>query len=81
MVVVPAGGKAEFTEKLFIGPKLQSQLAATAPNLERTVDYGKLTVLAHPVFVGARVGTRPHRQLGLVHHHRHGAHQTAVLSA
>ncbi len=51
MVTIPAGGKAEFTEKLFIGPKLQSQLAATAPNLERTVDYGKLTVLAHPVFM------------------------------
>ncbi len=51
MVTVPAGGKAEFNEKLFIGPKLQSQLAATAPNLERTVDYGKLTVLAHPVFM------------------------------
>jgi YidC/Oxa1 family membrane protein insertase len=51
MVTVPAGGKAEFSEKLFIGPKLQTQLAATAPNLERTVDYGKLTVLAHPVFM------------------------------
>jgi YidC/Oxa1 family membrane protein insertase len=51
MVTIPAGGKAEFSEKLFIGPKLQSQLAATAPNLERTVDYGKLTVLAHPVFM------------------------------
>jgi YidC/Oxa1 family membrane protein insertase len=51
MVTIPAGGKAEFSEKLFMGPKLQSQLAATAPNLERTVDYGKLTVLAHPVFM------------------------------
>jgi YidC/Oxa1 family membrane protein insertase len=51
MVSIPAGGKAQFQEKLFIGPKLQAQLAATAPNLERTVDYGKLTVLAHPVFI------------------------------
>jgi YidC/Oxa1 family membrane protein insertase len=50
MISVPAGGKATFDEKLFIGPKLQAQLAAVAPNLERTVDYGKLTVLAHPVF-------------------------------
>ncbi len=51
MVTIPAGGKAQFSEMLFIGPKLQSQLAAVAPNLERTVDYGKLTVLAHPVFM------------------------------
>ncbi len=51
IVTIPAGGKAQLSEKLFIGPKLQSQLAATAPNLERTVDYGKLTVLAHPVFM------------------------------
>jgi YidC/Oxa1 family membrane protein insertase len=51
MISIPAGGKAQFQEKLFVGPKLQTQLAATAPNLERTVDYGKLTVLAHPVFM------------------------------
>jgi YidC/Oxa1 family membrane protein insertase len=51
MVSIPAGGKVTFDEKLFVGPKLQSQLAAVAPNLERTVDYGKLTVLAHPVFM------------------------------
>jgi len=51
MTLVAAGAKAEFREKLFVGPKLQSQLAATGPNLDRTVDYGKLTVLAHPVFI------------------------------
>jgi YidC/Oxa1 family membrane protein insertase len=50
MVEVAAGGKAQFHEKLFIGPKLQSQLAATAPHLERTVDFGILTVLAQPLF-------------------------------
>ena len=49
---VAAGGNAQFREKLFVGPKLQSQLAATAPNLERTVDFGKLTVLAQPLFQG-----------------------------
>jgi len=31
---VAAGGKAQFREKLFVGPKLQSQLAATGPRLE-----------------------------------------------
>jgi YidC/Oxa1 family membrane protein insertase len=52
MTEVPAGAKAQFREKLFVGPKLQSQLAATAPHLERTVDFGILTVLAQPLFVG-----------------------------
>jgi YidC/Oxa1 family membrane protein insertase len=47
---VAAGAKTQFREKLFIGPKLQSQLAATAPHLERTVDFGILTVLAQPLF-------------------------------
>jgi YidC/Oxa1 family membrane protein insertase len=49
-VEVPAGGKARFHEELFVGPKLQSQLAATGPRLERTVDFGILTVLAQPLF-------------------------------
>jgi YidC/Oxa1 family membrane protein insertase len=52
ITAVPAGAKAQFTEKLFVGPKLQSQLAATAPHLERTVDFGILTVLAQPLFIG-----------------------------
>ncbi len=52
MIEVPAGAKTQFHEKLFVGPKLQSQLAATAPHLERTVDFGILTVLAQPLFAG-----------------------------
>src|SRR3984957_19205771 len=47
---IAAGAKAQFREKLFAGPKLQSQLSATAPHLERTVDFGVLTVLAQPLF-------------------------------
>ncbi len=47
---VPAGTTAQFAEKLFVGPKLQDQLKAVAPKLERTVDYGKLTILAEPLF-------------------------------
>jgi YidC/Oxa1 family membrane protein insertase len=50
MSEVAAGAKTQFREKLFVGPKLQSQLAATAPHLERTVDFGILTVLAQPLF-------------------------------
>ncbi len=47
---VPAGASAAFSEKLFIGPKLQDQLKQTGPKLELTVDYGKLTILANPLF-------------------------------
>lgn len=52
MVDVPAGATAQFHEELFVGPKLQSQLAAMGRNLERTVDFGILTVLAQPLFTG-----------------------------
>jgi YidC/Oxa1 family membrane protein insertase len=47
---VAPGAKAQFQEKLFIGPKLQSQLAVTGPHLERAADYGLLTVIAQPLF-------------------------------
>ncbi len=50
MVDVAAGATAQFHEDLFVGPKLQSQLAAMGRNLERTVDFGVLTVLAQPLF-------------------------------
>jgi YidC/Oxa1 family membrane protein insertase len=52
MTAIPAGAKAQFQEELFVGPKLQSQLAALGRNLERTVDFGILTVLAQPLFTG-----------------------------
>ncbi len=48
--IVPAGGSLELTEKLFVGPKLQEQLQATGPELRRAADYGKLTILAQPLF-------------------------------
>jgi YidC/Oxa1 family membrane protein insertase len=47
---VAAGGNLELTEKLFVGPKLQEQLQAAGPELRRTADYGKLTILAQPLF-------------------------------
>jgi len=52
LVDVAAGATAQFHEELFVGPKLQSQLAAIGRNLERTVDFGILTVLAQPLFTG-----------------------------
>lgn len=47
---VPPGDKSEFSSRLYIGPKLQDHLAAVAPNLELTVDYGWLTFIAKPIF-------------------------------
>jgi len=47
---VAPGGSLEFAEKLYVGPKLQKQLAATGPKLQLTADYGKLTILAQPLF-------------------------------
>jgi YidC/Oxa1 family membrane protein insertase len=51
---IPAGADLEFHEKLFVGPKLQSQLAVTGPHLERTADYGRLTVIAQPLFAALK---------------------------
>ena len=41
---------ADFKATLYLGPKLQNRLGAVAPKLELTVDYGKLTILAQPLF-------------------------------
>ena len=48
--IIPVGGKDQFSTRLYIGPKLQDHLAAVAPNLELTVDYGLLTFIAKPIF-------------------------------
>jgi len=58
---VPAGGRLEFPFTLFVGPKLQSQLAAAGPGLELTVDYGMLTILSQPLFWALE---RVHRVVG-----------------
>ena len=48
---IAPGGSGAISETLFIGPKLQQQLEATGPELDRTADYGKLTIIARPLFV------------------------------
>jgi YidC/Oxa1 family membrane protein insertase len=48
---IPAGGNHTFTESLFVGPKLQEQLEATGPELDRVADYGKLTIISKPLFI------------------------------
>jgi len=47
---VAAGETKTFSNRMFVGPKLQEQLEVAAPNLELTVDYGWLTILAKPLF-------------------------------
>jgi YidC/Oxa1 family membrane protein insertase len=47
---VAPGASAVFTNQIYVGPKLQDQLDAIAPKLDLTVDYGKLTVIAKPLF-------------------------------
>ncbi len=52
-IQVAPGGELRYPLKLFVGPKLQSQLVAAAPDreLDLTVDYGWLTALSHPLFL------------------------------
>ena len=47
---VAPGDSLTYPVQLFVGPKLQDQLAATGNELELTVDYGVLTILAQPLF-------------------------------
>jgi len=48
-VTIPPGEAHLFESRLFVGPKLQETLAAIAPGLDLTVDYGWLTVIAQPI--------------------------------
>jgi len=47
---IAPGGQGRFDAQLFVGPKLQAQLAEVAPALPLTVDYGMLTILAQPLY-------------------------------
>lgn len=54
-VIVPVGqiepgNTATITVPLYAGPEEQSKLAAVAPGLDLTVDYGWLTVIGAPLF-------------------------------
>ena len=46
----PAGGEAEFSSRLYLGPKLQDEIPDIAPGLEYTVNYGIFTVFSKPLF-------------------------------
>ncbi|MDN3679353.1 membrane protein insertase YidC [Vibrio tapetis subsp. quintayensis] len=43
------GGEANFHATLWVGPKLQNDMAAVAPNLDLVVDYGWLWFIAKPL--------------------------------
>lgn len=47
---VPAGGQDTLGMRLYFGPKLQKDLAALAPHLDLTVDYGVLWMIAKPLY-------------------------------
>lgn len=47
---VAPSSRAVFTEKLFVGPKLQKQLITLNPELDHVADYGILTLLSRPLF-------------------------------
>ncbi len=48
--VVADGGSGTMQSSFFVGPKIQERMAAVAPNLDLTVDYGFLSVIAKPIF-------------------------------
>jgi YidC/Oxa1 family membrane protein insertase len=48
---VAPGADGKFGETLFVGPKLQQALEATAPGLDHVADYGRLWFLARPLFL------------------------------
>ncbi len=47
---VEAGESRSFGQRLYLGPKIQSELRPAAPHLERVVDYGIMWIIAQPLF-------------------------------
>ncbi len=50
IVSVASGATGTVSTNLYVGPKEQSRLKEAANNLELIVDYGKLTVIAQPIY-------------------------------
>jgi len=50
VTTIAPGSQNTFEATLFVGPKLQAQLVEVADGLDLTVDYGRLTMLAQPLF-------------------------------
>ena len=50
LLTVASGQSISIAEKLYVGPKLQDQLEAVGPKLQLVSDYGRLTLIAQPLF-------------------------------
>lgn len=48
--IIDAGSEVNFASQFYIGPKVQSRMEKAAKDLNQTVDYGVLWVLAKPIF-------------------------------
>ena len=48
--LVAVDGTERFSTTFYAGPKIQQDLAAVAPNLNLTVDYGFLSIVSEPLF-------------------------------
>ncbi len=49
-ITVPAGSTGTIGGRIYMGPKLQKELAKLYPGLELTSDYGIFTIFAKPLF-------------------------------
>lgn len=49
-ITVAANSKENYTSTLWVGPELQAEMAAVAPHLDLTVDYGWLWFISQPLF-------------------------------
>jgi YidC/Oxa1 family membrane protein insertase len=49
-VTIAPGSTHTFAIALFVGPKLQAQLAKAGPELQRAADYGRLYFISDPLF-------------------------------
>ncbi len=49
-VEIAPGAQATLEDRLYLGPKEQDRLATVAPGFDLTVDYGRLTIIAAPLF-------------------------------
>ena len=47
---IAASGSVTIADRMFVGPKIQSQLDETGPKLSLVADYGKLTMVSGPLF-------------------------------
>ena len=47
---IAVGNNTSFDSTIYLGPKIQKDLKAVAPNLDKTVDYGFLFMIGQPMY-------------------------------